>query len=175
MELLLKRGAKGAARLNLDSAPVDVVVFDDQYEEAIEFAEELEHAGAIALPARGAIVRHWLTCPLMGLSAPIPVTHDRLLRIAGLTQHSDFEQLRAFAAGVGLHVRHEGRHVRRESGEMRHSLSCVRNDEFVAACGKAHWARQLARAMANARPVQAPLPESAAAFRAGTLTSWLLG
>jgi hypothetical protein len=205
VELLLGQGAVGAARLSLDAAPVDVVVFDERHDAAVQFAAELESRGAIALSTRGEVVTHWRACALLvgdqwnagALSVRMPFGQNRVdaphrLRLAGLTQHSDFELLRAFAAGLGLRVLHEARHVRRESGEMRHSLSCVRNDQFIAACGSAQWPRQLARAMVNARLARRegvaplspsltgfpPLPphlKSSVEYRAGALTSCLLG
>jgi hypothetical protein len=185
----LLQGRVGVARLSLDATPVDVVVFDEQFGEAVQFAAELEGRGAIALSTRGEAVTHWRACALLAgdhwnsgaLTVRMPFGQDHTPRIAGLTQPSDFELLRAFGAGIGLRVLHEARHVRRESGQMRHSLSCVRNDDFIAACGSAQWPRQLARAMSNARPLRNALglqvgsQKSSAEFRAGTLTSCLLG
>ena len=161
----------GATLSALTRTRVDVVVFDERYDEAVQFAAELEQAGAVALATRGEIVTQWRECPTLA-------ERSRRLRIAGLTLHSDFELLRSFSAAMGLRVLHEGRHTRRAGGEVRHSLSCIRNEEFVAACGSAQWSRQLARAMSNTRPSKsssARAPDPPIGFRVGTLTSCLLG
>jgi hypothetical protein len=161
----------GFALMGSRVGPVDVVVFDERYDEAVQFAAELGQAGAIAF-ATGESAPQWATCPVFA-------SGGKRLRVAALTQHSHFEQLRSLCAALGLRVLHEARHVRRESGEVRHSLSCVRNDQFVAACGSAQWPRQLARAMSDtrsARTVSGPsLTMAPARISALSLTSCLLG
>jgi hypothetical protein len=167
-----ERPVIGFARMGSRVAPVDVVVFDERYDEAVQFAAELERAGAVPFATAGECAPLWSTCPVFG-------SGGKRLRVAGLTQHSHFEQLRSLCGAMGLRVLHEARHVRRESGEVRHSLSCVRNDEFVAACGSAQWPRQLAWAMSDtrrARTMSRPLGSTAPAqMSALSLTSCLLG
>jgi hypothetical protein len=162
----------GFALMGSRVAPVDVVVFDERYDEAVQFAAELERAGAVAFATGGECAPQWSTCPVFA-------SGGKRLRVAGLTQPSHFEQLRSLCAAMGLRVLHEAHHVRRESGEVRHSLSCVRNDEFVAACGSAQWPRQLARAMSDtrgAKTVSRPsLSVAPAQMPALSLTSCLLG
>jgi hypothetical protein len=162
----------GFALLGSRVAPVDVVVFDERYDEAVQFAAELERAGAVAFATGGECAPQWSTCPVFA-------SGGKRLRVAGLTQHSHFEQLRSLCVAMGLRVLHEARHVRRESGAVRHSLSCVRNDVFVAACGSAQWPRQLARAMSDARRAttvtRSSLSVTPAPKSALSLTSCLLG
>jgi len=90
---------RGAASAVTELAAVDVVVFNDWYLPAQEFAAEHAKQGARALSVQGDAGKLWYDT-LRGL-----VASGRGRRIAGMTTHTDLFILETLARDQGLKVR----------------------------------------------------------------------
>jgi len=97
--------AKGAI---LSESATDLVVYNERYDPAREFAAAWSDRGAIALPMKGDAGVLWYG-ELRSLIAAQHAAHNGL-RIAGMGTHTDFFIFQTLGRDAGLRTQLAGRH-----------------------------------------------------------------
>lgn len=165
--------ANGAART---PARVNFVVLDDDLEDSVAFARELQLQGAKAFSLQGDIGRLWFGALGEAFAAGKV--------IAGLTSHSELLICAAFAREHGARVRFEGSHDCRGSDVLTHSLRLATDAPRISAllaAADAEWPRVLAlranELAASAGTLQDDCCRTStrrAATHPGSLFSWVI-